>query len=338
MQSHELPLCRMSVTLFIFFLVFILFPFKSQLNAMPSVESPQIHAPPNVLPPEELNFGELQSLLERDQLNKNKVEKNKILEKVNKYREKLEKERSFFPPKDVFWSNLYHLWIARQSGLLQWKQPIADLGIVNSFANFLKSLGISFRKIEMLLIFSLHPKHLSMPTPPKEYFFILSYPFLQRMDLTLQEINLLLLEELVRTDLKQPHQFIDHAMELHPKGKQISSAFLKPIDLSSTIISVKNKKNTNKKDVITSQALSEIVDAGMEVISQYLQHNGKDASMHKEATLEVKKIIGARADLLKAYRVMLEKKQQLILRYHKDYGDYAKTGAAPGLQLEWLGL
>lgn len=337
---HDLDLSPLKIisNIILLILIRIAVPAHGKSNEVPAATLTAIATPNIPLDTgEELNFDELQVLLERDQLNKNKLEKKKILEKVSQYREQLEKERSLFPSREVFWSMLYHLWIARHSGLLQWNQPIADLGILNSFTNFLKSLGINYKKIEILLTFSLHPKHLSMPTPSKEYFFILSYPFLQRMDLTLQEINLLLLEELVRTDLKQPHQVIGMAMDLHPQGKQISSSYLKPIDQSQVSVSTKNKKADRKKSV-SAAVVSEIIASALEVISEYAQKNSQDAKMHKEATLEVKKIIGARPDLLKTYRGILQKKQQLILKYHQDYGDYAKTGAAPGLQLEWLGF
>jgi hypothetical protein len=106
----------------------------------------------------------------------------------------------FYPSEDVFWKFASELWLVKNATILKWDVEKPDYGIGISFKKLLELVGYKYKKINLLLVDTSEITHYGLPSNKNEAIILLGIPFMRVMDLTKQEIAVLLLEDYVRIE------------------------------------------------------------------------------------------------------------------------------------------
>ena len=141
---------------------------------------------------------DIKSIIKNDfeKKNKEKINKKKreAIQNKTKKNKKLESDNKYYS-----WKILNRLWLVENVDVLKWNFDRPDYGLNKVINDTLKRTGYSSVKYKIILSNSNITSHTSLPGKGSEVFIILSKIFLERMDVTKQEIALLVLEELVRS-------------------------------------------------------------------------------------------------------------------------------------------
>lgn len=146
-----------------------------------------------------LDFQSIRSILESDQLQEN-VEHREI-QVTKQQTRRIEHNKALYnvPTPQDFWSFFSEYWLVKNAPVLRWDFQKPDYGIAPAFQEFLEKMGIYEQGFKILLINSPSVPHFALPSDPRgDVIFILSVPFIRTLDLSKQEISLLLFENLLR--------------------------------------------------------------------------------------------------------------------------------------------
>ncbi len=102
--------------------------------------------------------------------------------------------------EEEFWSLVTHLWLVKRESRLRWDFEKVDYGVNQVFQSLLKKLNISGSSYKILYLNSDVIPHVGIPTG-NEYILLISKPFIEKLDLSKQEIALILFDEYVRLKL-----------------------------------------------------------------------------------------------------------------------------------------
>ena len=98
---------------------------------------------------------------------------------------------------------IYDLWLIRNSKVLKWDIKLPDYGINEVFENTLKSYGLKGTRYRIIFVNSNVITHDVLNINGQELTFLISKVMAEQLDLTKQEICMLLLEAYIRGSLIQ---------------------------------------------------------------------------------------------------------------------------------------
>lgn len=172
------------------------------------------------------SFGKNSSGVEqiKDILIKDKllIEKDKKI--ISELKEEVEKEKKKKfenqPVTEVeFWDLITHLWLVKRENKLKWDFEKVDYGVSGVFERLLSKLNITGKGYKILYLNSINIPHMGLSTG-NEYILLISKPFIERLDLSKQEISLLLLEEYLRLKMNTLMNKINTKLNIIASNKE----------------------------------------------------------------------------------------------------------------------
>jgi hypothetical protein len=146
-----------------------------------------------------LDFPAIRSILQSDDLDQSATKTEVKVERQRTQRQEQNRNLFNIPGNDVFWTFMSEYWIVKNAPILRFDFSKPDYGIAPAFSSFLEQMGIYEQGFKILLINSPMVPHFALPSNPRgDVLFILSVPFIRTLDLSRQEISLLLFENLLR--------------------------------------------------------------------------------------------------------------------------------------------
>jgi hypothetical protein len=254
-----------------------------------------------------VNFTQLEEIIKNDKLDKELVQKNKILEAIKKKQKLIEGKKYFYPPKEQFVSMLSDLWLVQNAILLKWDFEHADLGITAKFSKLMENMGYQKKQITLLLSDSTSVFHLSLPTRSSHFYLLLSLPFIQSMNLTTSEIATLLFEEVIRFESNELSNTLSSDPVWQLAGQQMKD----------------QKPNVNLINQYLSTMSNQLLTKGYTFQQQY------------EVTQKVRQLLKTNAVYYAAYISLLKKKVELV-KNNKEFKQYTALYPSPEMQLQWI--
>lgn len=253
-----------------------------------------------------IDYSSIRTILKTDGLDTFQNKKTKKLKKIIKEKRKIEKQRSSYPNKDNFFSFFSRYWLAKKASLLRWDFAKPDYGIADHFKLMLEKVGLIDRKFSVLVINTPQVTHFALPSDPKEYIFIISLPFMKALDLSKEDISLILLEDMLRIDKKIFINAID--MDLSFIGKEIT---------------VNKDKLLKQHSMLLNEYDRVIYERGFSFQEQYKITKLMDSYLKPEPVL------------WSAYIRLLNKINKLI-KSNLLFKSYNKIYPSPQMQIKWL--
>ncbi|MCY4524766.1 MAG: hypothetical protein OXB84_08510, partial [Halobacteriovoraceae bacterium] len=256
-----------------------------------------------------VDFSSIKRLLDKDGLRENIQKKTaKQLEQKKIHTQKT--VQSFdIPGEEDFWGLVSQLWLVKNAEILKWDFQKPDYGIEVFFNHFLKEVGKTGIRFNILLGNSKIVTHFALPANHNEYLFILSIPFIRALDLSKLEIALLLYEDIFRSDLGLFKKFVlDDEVR-----KFIGSNFYKKKYPKNVLNNIMNKYDKF------------ILEKGFDFNQQFRITKLVDTSLHKTSKYR------------NAYRSMIKKKVSLV-KSNPSFSRYPQIYPSPELQINWLVL
>ena len=99
-------------------------------------------------------------------------------------------------------------WLVKNVSRLEWDFPRLNYGIGEHFKTVLEKMGFYEKDIKILFLNSSQIYHFAIPGNKNEYIFLLSLPFMKKLELSQTEISLLLLENYLRIKAKYFHKYV----------------------------------------------------------------------------------------------------------------------------------
>lgn len=91
-----------------------------------------------------------------------------------------------------------NLWLIRNNFVLKWDKKLPDYGLKDTISEIFLAFGVKGFKYKVLFVHTNLITHQMIQVSGKEFIFIVSKVFAEQLDLSKQEISLLLLESYVR--------------------------------------------------------------------------------------------------------------------------------------------
>lgn len=253
-----------------------------------------------------IDYSSIRTLLKKDGLGEIQKNKEKKLKSLISAKKNIEKDRSFYPSKNEFFSFFSKYWLSKNASLLRWDFPKPDYGIAAHFKEFLEKIGLIERKFSIMVINTPEITHFALPSNPGEYIFILSLPFMKSLDLSKEDISLILLEDMLRIDEK---------------------LFVKAIELKLDFVGGQIKKSRQELQVEHEKLLKEydriIFKRGFNFGEQFNITKKMDAYLKPDPMV------------WSNYIKLLNKINKLV-KTNNLYKKYNKIYPSPQMQIKWL--
>ena len=239
-----------------------------------------------------------------DILVKDQLIKKADLEELNRLKKNLQVEKNIKVSKvemheEDFWALVSQLWLSKREGLLKWDFKKVDYGVNPVFNKLLTSLGVSGPDYKILYLNTTKLPHFSIPSGD-EIILLISKPFIEKLDLSKQEISLLLLEEYLR-------------------GKK-------------EVLKLKiQEKNRN----ISKKAAKELIQATLKSLDRMAFSKGFSFQDQFNLTKDIVDALSSNSRALEMYR-KLNFKIKLLISNDKNYLNYGKVFPSPELRETWL--
>ena len=291
-HSHSIRIIRPKLQK----ILFLLFVFCPSIFADPVKEH------------ELLDFSNIKKILKNDLLEKEWKKKDKKIYKIKKTR-KIKKIRQYLvPPTEHFWSFMSEYWLVKNISRLKWDHPRPAYGIGERFKKLLEKMGFYEKEIKILFFDASVPYHFAIPSNKGEYIFLISVPFIKKLDLSQSEIAILLLENFLRI---QAGYF----------RKNVSPADLKKF-LGSNFYQKKFRRD--------------IIDNILKNYSETIFKKGFSFKQQFETTKRMSLLLEGKNEERNIYLNVLRKIDTLV-KTNKQYKHYLKIYPSPELQLGWMG-
>ena len=254
-----------------------------------------------------LDFKSIKNILKNDNLDKIVEEKKKALSNVVEKREKKVEKSFLIPTKDEIWNFISEYWIVLNSQKLRWDFKKPHYGIVSHFESFLEKMGFLEKKFKILILDTPLVSHFSLPSNKNQYLFLLSLPFMRALDLTKQEISILLFEDFIRINKGYFRDFVSL--------KEFKS-----------LLGTSFKKGKFKKDSFLKVHKR---------FDQFIFKKGFSFQQQFNVTKEVARFLKGHPDYFSVY-INLLKKIDYLIKTKKEFKSYVRVYPSPELQLNWL--
>ena len=254
-----------------------------------------------------LDFKSIKDILKNDNLEKTVERKKRALaNKIVKKEKKIE-ESFLVPTEDEIWNFISEYWIVLNAQKLKWDFKKPHYGVVSHFESFLEKMGFLEKKFKILILDTPLVTHFSLPANKNHSLFLLSLPFMRTLDLTKQEISVLLFEDFIR--LKQGY-FRDF--------------------VSLKEFKVLLGSNFNKGKLKTESFLKV-----HKRFDQFIFNKGFSFQQQFLVTKEVSRLLKGHPEYLSVY-INLLKKIDYLVKTKKEYKSYVNIYPSPELQINWL--
>jgi len=255
-----------------------------------------------------VDFKEIKNLIKKDGLEKivNEKEKKKIERNKRKRRARISKYN--LPATKDFWTFMSELWLVKNSQVIRWDFKKPNYGVGAFFKDFLEKMGYFEVRFKILYVNTPNITHFSLPSNEGEFIFLLSVPFIRALDLSKQEISILLFEEFLRSKAG----YFQNKIDSKEVKKLVNSNFYK-------------KKKINKK------AVEKVLKEYDNIV--YIKGYSFQEQFH--ITKLMRERLKSDMKLWQAYYRMIQKIDELV-KSNSFYQKYARLYPSPELQLSWL--
>ncbi len=254
-----------------------------------------------------LDFNSIKEVIKNDGLEQTVIEKTAEIKEEIQKNKKLKTGRYNVPTEEQIWTFLSEYWLIKNAPALNWDFAKPDYGLDIYFREFLEKQGIFEKRFKILLVNTPNLTHFVLPADAGEYIFLLSAPFIKALDLSKQEIALLLFEDYTRGEL----------------------LFFKKFVMTTEVQALLGTNFSDKKiDVLLFNKIFDkydkmIFDVGFNFQQQY------------DVTKRVGDIFKSDLNLWNSYLGLIKKVDELI-KNNILYKGYNSIYPSPELQLSWL--
>ena len=217
-------------------IAFLLFTLSFQLFAQDAVVTPlpqeKTQEEKEV---EDINFDSLKKVLKNDLLDKEVKKKVDQVQQIKETKQDKELQRFFFPVKEDFWGFFSEFWVVKNVQELKWDFEKPDYGINEAVLTLFRAHGFLEKKIKVLILNSPHLSHLGLPGNGNESLILISLPFIRSMDLTKQEIAMLILEDFIRLEAGYLQNYISSKELVESFGRSYPGKTIDPKYLNESL-------------------------------------------------------------------------------------------------------
>ncbi len=254
-----------------------------------------------------VNFENIKGVLKKDGLEKELQRKKEKEKKVSDQKKRYTMNLYSLPNKDDFWKIYIEYWLIKNSTILKWDFQKPDYGLKDYLDEFLRKIGEVGIKYKILYVNTPNITHFAFPFGPNEYLFLISVPFIRTLDLSKQEISLLMLENIVRV-----------------KAGHFASFF------EDSLINEISNKNFYQKE-FPKKGISKL----MTKIDEIVLEKGFDFKQQYQTTKVMNQILLSNQSIWQSYYKMIGKIDELV-KTNLMYKNYLKIYPSPELQQNWL--
>ena len=190
---------------------------------------------------------------------------------------------------------------------LKWDFEKPDYGFQKTVVKIFEKFGFFEQKFKLLLLNDSSVTHMALPGSRGETIFILSIPFIRTIDLTKQEIGILLLEDYIRLQMRY---FLTYV-----KDKRLQDF------IGGSFVSKRNQH------VILNQALKRAND--------FVYKKGFSFQQQFRVTQKVSSLLRSETQLWNSYLSLLRKVDKLV-KFNELYKNYTKIYPSPEIQIKWM--
>tara|TARA_Y100001954_G_scaffold49727_1_gene52528 strand:- start:6809 stop:7699 length:891 start_codon:yes stop_codon:yes gene_type:complete len=254
-----------------------------------------------------LDFQSIRNILKNDSLEKIVEKKRKALANTVVKKEKKIEKSFLVPTEDEIWNFISEYWIVLNAQKLKWDFKKPHYGVVSHFEAFLEKMGFLEKKFKILILDTSLVTHFSLPANKNHSLFLLSLPFMRTLDLTKQEISVLLFEDFIRLNKGYFRDFVS----LKEFKALLGSNF--------------------KKGKLKTESFFKVHKR----FDQFIFNKGFSFQQQFLVTKEVARLLKGHPEYLSVYMNLLKKIDYLI-KTRKEYKSYVNIYPSPELQLNWL--
>lgn len=254
---------------------------------------------------EMIDYSSIKDVLKNDGLTKQRVKREKLVKQIAIERTEISKGKYDYPNAANFWTFMSEMWLVKNAQQVSWDFPKPDYGIKEHFQSVLEKLGFYNKSFKILIINTPTIVHFGLPADKGENLFLISLPFIRTLDLTKEDISMLLLEDFFRLENG------DFLTSLNPDISFLGTNFFK------------GKFAQDKIDKILKGYSEVIFKKGFNFQQQY------------EVTKKMDTILRSNPTMWGNYFKLLTKINQIV-KTDMLYKDYLKIYPSPDLQIQWL--
>lgn len=254
-----------------------------------------------------INFNALKKIFKNDKLDKEVQKKVEVVQQIKEEKQEKEIQKYFYPIKEDFWGFITEYWLIQNVNELKWDFERPDYGIEESVSTLFRTHGIIEKKLKILIINSPNLTHLALPGMAEEPIFIISLPFMRTMDLTKQEIAVLLLEDFIRLEMNQLMNYIstkdlDNILGKNYQGKTMDMTYVKKCHDS---------------------------------LNDFLKNKGFTFQDQYDVTKKMDALLRGHLPHWNAYMTLLQKTDKLV-KTNLMFENHIKLYPSPEMQMKWL--
>ncbi len=212
-----------------------------------------------------------------------------------------------FPLEKDFWTFMSEYWLVKSAVELQWDFQRPDYGLEEKVFNIFQKFGIFQKNIKLLIINSSSIPHIPLPGNYNESIFILSLPFIRTLDLSKNEIALLILADYYRSKLNFLKSYVRD-----DKLKSMFGRSDEEIKIDKKLITQIHKRYD--EFIFSKGATFQEQFKFTKTFSDLLKSSDKDWNMYFN----------------------LLKKIDVLVKNNMDFKDYLRLYPSPEMQLRWM--
>lgn len=254
-----------------------------------------------------INFNSLKKILKNDLLEGEVQKKVDTVEKIKEERKDAEISKNFFPTKEDIWGFISEYWLVKSAQDLKWDFEKPDYGLREAVITVFRSQSLIEKKIKILIINSPNLSHLAIPGNNNESIFLISLPFIRSLDLTKQEIALLLLEDYFRLEAGYFVKYVATKELNEVLGKNFFG------------------RNMDIKEI----------DKVLQNYNDFIAKKGFSFQEQYEITKKMDTLLRSQMNLWTSYGQMISKIDRLV-KMNLMFEHYIKLYPSPEMQLKWL--
>ncbi|MFZ4712301.1 MAG: hypothetical protein ACOYL6_01200 [Bacteriovoracaceae bacterium] len=284
-------------------LIFSLASFAQEAEVTPiPVEKTQVEKEA-----ENINFDSLKKVLKNDLLDKEVKKKVDIVQQIKVENKEKELQRFFYPVKEDFWSFFSELWLVKNIQDLKWDFEKPDYGLNEAVMNLFRSHGFLEKRIKILIINSPHLSHLGLPANGNESIYLISLPFIRSMDLSKQEIAMIILEDYLRLE--------SGLLEKYIISKDLTESFGKSYA----------GKNIDQK----------VLNITLDKLTEFTLKKGFTFQEQFDITKKMDTLLKSNQQNWNTYIQLLNKMDKLV-KMNLIFESHIKLYPSPEMQIKWL--
>lgn len=252
-----------------------------------------------------IDYSNIKDVLKNDGLTKERVKREKLVKQIAIERKIITEGKYNYPTQENFWTFMSEFWLVKNAQQVSWDFPKPNYGIKEHFKALLEQLGYYNKSFKILIVNTPRIVHFGLPANKNEYIFLLSLPFIRTLDLTKEDLSLMLLEDFFRLE---------------------EGYFLSNLSADTSFLGT----NFYKKKFAKAK-IQKILSGYSDIIFS----KGFNFQQQYDITKKMDNLLRSRRKLWEGYLRLL-KKTKRIVKEDVLYKDYVKIYPSPDLQIKWL--